>query len=365
MNRFRLFFALTLVLSLFACSQETPKLRTRGKPAARGQAKVYPVPEPRLVAGATVSAVWDKHYLDAALDVIKSARNTLSLTQFEFTYGTGTSEIQKALIAARRRGVKVTVILDDEPSTSAKTLPHLTRAGIDARLDRSKKRLHTKLIVADSRRVLFGSTNLSPASVLFNHETDLLIESPELGRAAEAYIAAIARDPGSDVVLAPVAVDGATVYFDRAFEEPLLELLAGSKRRILVQMYGTRYYENDPESPSTRALAELVAAKKRGLEVRVILERTNSTFGAETEDLNRATAEFLEAGGVEVRFDPPDVYSHAKLVIADGSATVGSMNWGFGGFRQYHEMNAIVTDPDCVGQLEKYFEAIWEQASAV
>lgn len=321
------------------------------------------IPVPRPFARRKITAVWDEFYLGAALDLIENAEREIEIVQLEYAWGDAIRTVQSALVAAIKRGVKVRVTLDDEPKVSVRSLPHLIKLGIDAKLDGSKTKLHAKLIVADRRRVLLGSTNLSDNSIMNNHETNLLIDDPALAEACVHYVDAIREDPHSSAKIPAVPTVGATVYFDRGFESELMKLLDGAKRSIDLQMYGTRYYSRDRKSPSTMALVKLVEARKRGARVRVILEQSGSKWSEITTDFNRETARFLESGGVDVRFDSPDTISHAKLLIVDEEhATVGSMNWGFGGFRLYHEVNSVVADQETVGDLAGYFAALWAEA---
>ncbi len=350
---------LVCVLALSSACGAPP----RGNAAAGSPPSRIVAPSPSPAAGRPVAALWDTYYLAAALDVIGNAREEIDVVQFEFAYGPAVEKIQYALAAAVRRGVKVRVWLDDEPRVSGVSLPHLLDRGIDAALDGSDTRVHTKMILADRRCVLFGSTNFSASSILRNHETDLLVEDPAVGAACAEYAARLRAAPDVSADLAEVRLPGLTVYFDRGFEPALMELLGSASRRIDLQMYGTSLYLDDSSSPSTRAFTALRTAAGRGVKVRVVLERAqDDDFGRETNRRNRETAEYLRAGGCEVRFDRADVISHAKLVIVDETATVGSMNWGFGGFRRYHELNGVVTEERSVADLSRYFETLWEEA---
>lgn len=360
MTRRRL-LAPALACLFMACAKGSPPPETAAPPTTAAPAP----PATRI------RAVWDGNYLNAALKLIREAKIEIDVVHFEWAWGEGTKEIQTALGEAVQRGVRVRVILDDEPRNSAQSLPYLENEGIDARLDESRTRIHAKIIVADRTRVLFGSTNLSEQSILRNHETNLLVENADVAEAFARYAEAIRANPHESVSLpeagaAPGAeAAGIRVYFDRSFERALLALLDSARTRIDLQMYGTRLYRNDASSPSTRLLDALRRASARGVKVRVILERARGDWGAETNRLNEETAEYLAVGGCEVRFDRPDIISHAKLLFVDDKATVGSMNWGYGGLRQYHEVNAILTDRGAVADLEGYYAQLWNEASPI
>jgi len=112
-----------------------------------------------------------------------------------------------------------------------------------------------------------------------------------------------------------------------------------------------------------KLLNELAAAKGRGVDVRVILEY--SDYNTSLNDMNEATALKLLAGGVPVRWDPEKTISHAKLLLVDDHAVVGSNNWGHGGFHLYHEVGSVTRNVEAVDYFTKYYEKIWGESTAV
>ncbi|MBO0684043.1 MAG: phospholipase D family protein, partial [Candidatus Dormibacteraeota bacterium] len=70
--------------------------------------------------------------------------------------------------------------------------------------------------------------------------------------------------------------------------------------------------------------SDLLAARARGADVRLIVDRTVS--------VSARTADRLAAAGLTVRAYPVDEsryqIDHVKLVLAGGEALVGGMNWG-------------------------------------
>src|SRR4029077_8170731 len=92
-------------------------------------------------------------------------------------------------------------------------------------------------------------------------------------------------------------------------------LIGSAQHRVLVEMY---------ELGRADLVALLGARKARGLDVRVI---TDPTVVA-----SRNAAEWLDRLGVDERAYPVDdgrhQIDHVKLLVADGEAVVGGMNWG-------------------------------------
>lgn len=105
-------------------------------------------------------------------------------------YLVGPARLLQAFRDAARDGVDVRLLV---PGTSDLPLiRNLTRIGYRDLLRDGVRiyewdgpMLHAKTIVADSRWVRVGSSNLNPASLLGNFELDLLVEDPAVARALE------------------------------------------------------------------------------------------------------------------------------------------------------------------------------------
>ena len=99
-------------------------------------------------------------------------------------------------------------------------------------------------------------------------------------------------------------------------------------------------------------LDALVAAARRGVQVRVLLDPT--------QPQNAASMQALEAAGALVRFyaQAGDELLHAKLGIFDhGVVLFGSCNWSRSGFTRNHELDLLVRDATLaktfLGRLEE------------
>src|SRR5262249_13612187 len=88
--------------------------------------------------------------------------------------------------------------------------------------------------------------------------------------------------------------------------------------------------------------ASLIRAKKRGVDVRVIMTRFNN-FKAGIRS-NLAISEKLRKNGIRVYLWPG--MTHAKAVLADGWACMGSANLNQWSFRVSEEENIATSDPD-------------------
>jgi phosphatidylserine/phosphatidylglycerophosphate/cardiolipin synthase-like enzyme len=126
-------------------------------------------------------------------------------------------------------------------------------------------------------------------------------------------------------------------------------------------MYAMKYYPGDQaeNSKTNRLVDELVSARERGVDVKVILEHSN--YNLTLNKINAATKQHLEAGGVEVRFDREEITTHAKVVLADQQVMIGSVNWGYLALEVRNECSLVISISSIVTFFEDYFMKIWEE----
>ena len=154
----------------------------------------------------------------------------------------------------------------------------------------------------------------------------------------------------SPALAAPVPPPGGEVrlWQDAAIFQLVGELIDSAQTRVLVEMY---------ELGRGEIVASLGAAKARGVAVRVITDPTVTS--------SRESAGQLDALGVAERAYPVDdarhQIDHVKLLIADGQAAVGGMNWGRHSERNhdYVLQSRVVADVD---RLALVFEQDWALA---
>ncbi len=142
---------------------------------------------------------------------------------------------------------------------------------------------------------------------------------------------------------------------------PFLEaLLPTARTRLDVAVFFMRY---DPkrDHPTDDAIAALVAARKRGVAVRVILDQDKLGDPFHSRFINQAAFDHLNGEGVEVRFDSADRLMHAKVVIVDDTdVVVGSHNWTAGSFESYDDTSVYLRSSEATGRYAAWFEELWQ-----
>ena len=311
-----------------------------------------------------IKPVVNRDYLPAVMEMINGAEKSIEFIQLEFHYDPTVKKIQNALREAVKRGVTVRGILEDKIYFNPKSNDFLNRFGIESILDTPKKAIHNKMFIVDSEEVLLGSTNLSGNSIDNNNETNIYVKNRKLGEYFTTYFEKLWEDSFAEPEMEVLDIGGIRTVINRQHFDALYGLLSGAKKKIQVLVYGMKYYDNEkyPDSRTNRLIDGLIAAEKRGVDVRVILDR--SDYNKILNKINAAAKNHLEAGGVEVRYDPEATTTHAKLVIADGEAMVGSANWGYLALEKRNESSLIVSDPETVTFFEEYFNRLWKADAA-
>jgi phosphatidylserine/phosphatidylglycerophosphate/cardiolipin synthase-like enzyme len=132
--------------------------------------------------------------------------------------------------------------------------------------------------------------------------------------------------------------------------KPILEAIEGAARSLRVKMF----IFSDP------ALLEAVmAAKRRGVTVRVILNPHRRSGERENEAARRA----LERARVEVKDANPafDLTHEKSMVVDDKSAFVKSFNWATRNLTETRDYAVITTRSHDVAEVIECFEADWHR----
>ncbi len=146
---------------------------------------------------------------------------------------------------------------------------------------------------------------------------------------------------------------------NREYVPALHQALQSAQKTIKIFMFSARYYPQYKNDANSLILNAIIDARKRGVDVEVILDASNWNR-SNTLD-NKAFADTLKKAGVKVYFDPPDVTSHDKLIIVDSYITiVGSTNWSYYALERNNEASVLIYSPEVAEYFEKYFEKVKE-----
>ncbi len=147
------------------------------------------------------------------------------------------------------------------------------------------------------------------------------------------------------VVLATmlVAVSASAAQIEACFPPPLpggcdpaaavVQAIGGARKTVLVQMYALT---------SRRIVSALVNAKRRGVDVRAIVDRRQ--LDEDRSDTNAVAR--LASGGVPVLVDTVPGLMHNKIMIVDGATVItGSFNYTWSAEHKNAENLLVIHDP--------------------
>jgi phosphatidylserine/phosphatidylglycerophosphate/cardiolipin synthase-like enzyme len=104
----------------------------------------------------------------------------------------------------------------------------------------------------------------------------------------------------------------------------------------------------------------LISAKKRGVDVKVILEKDVMS------DENKVTFERLRSAGIDIRWASETFkLTHSKFMIIDKKTVlVGSHNWSRSALNFNREASVIISNSPVVSEFLDVFDSDWKIATA-
>ena len=149
---------------------------------------------------AKVTLLANREYGPSLLKSIRKADKSIVFTFFVFKAndkrGNVPRQIVEELVQARKRGVSVLVLLDQEKKSkndslneeNRETADFLRRGGVRVAFESPRTRTHVKAAVFDRRYVYVGSHNLTQSALKHNNELSVLIDSPDLAEEVLGYL---------------------------------------------------------------------------------------------------------------------------------------------------------------------------------
>lgn len=336
-------------------------------------------------------------YFSAVLSSIESARESVFVESYIFDSDTLGKRLVDALQAARGRGVEVRVLIDGVGSANfiSRTLSAVRRSGLEIRVHHplpwqivpnflfakglglraflrvfslANSRNHRKLIVIDGQTAFVGSLNVSEvhlAEVLNSHswhdvgvrlQGELcsllnLIFQKTWNKSWRSTASGFLKPqlplrrripiPESPFI---IRNDGRKLRHQALSER--LQMIRGARRRVWI---ANAYFV-----PGGQLLRSLMAAARRGVDVRILLPQISDVHFMPW--VSRAFYESLIRHGVRVYEYTPRVL-HAKVMLTDESAWIGSSNLNHRSLLHDLELDVVLNSDASLRRLDEIFTA--------
>ena len=347
-----------------------------------------------LVEGNRIALLQDgPQTYGAMLAAIETARDHINMETFILEAGEVGDRFAAALINKQRQGVQVNLIYDAAGSFDTPTdfIMRLREAGIHT-LEFNpinpltakagwnlNNRDHRKLLIVDGKTVFLGGVNISSVYLSGSlsggfsqgakqpkatdqpwRDTDLQIDGPVVAEFQKLFLDTWERQKGE--TMEP------RTYFPTLQRQgnEVVRAIGSSPQSGVSLMYVTLLSAiNSAETevlltnayfvPDPQLLDALMAAAKRGVDVRMVLPaKTDSGL---VFHIGRSHYEDLLESGVKI-FERRDAMLHAKTALIDGVwATVGSTNLDWRSFLHNDEVNAVVLGVNFGNQMRAAFES--------
>lgn len=324
----------------------------------------------------------------AMLKAIEAARDHINVETYIFDNDEIGKGFAAVLMEKQRQGVQVNIIRDSvgTHATPVDFFQKLMDSGINvlefnpvnpllAGIKWSpNQRDHRKLLIVDGSQAFLGGINISSvhsggsfgqrsrrlaSSAAAWRDTDLKLEGPVVAQLQKLFIATWEKQQGAPLppknYFPPLMAVGSTLV--RAIGSAPDELTSQMYTTLLSAIGHARdsvYLTNAYFAPDPQLLAALEAAKRRGVDVRLLLpSRTDSwlVFHA-----GRAYYSKLLKAGVRI-FQLRTAILHSKTALIDGVwASVGSTNLDWRSFLHNQELDAIVLGKEFGNQLQAMFD---------
>ncbi|MBD2040837.1 phospholipase D-like domain-containing protein [Microcoleus sp. FACHB-672] len=289
---------------------------------------------------------------------INSSKSSIHIAAFEFNL----DSIAEALIAAKKRGVDIKWVTDDEYGLAEDKDPghgqfaQLKRAGIPVKADDRPDLMHNKFIIFDNRVVWTGSTNLTINGTQRNNNNAIFLNSPELAvifeqEFAEMWAGQFGPSSPSTVDLQQVTVNGTSVQVLFAPEDKvsskLLPLINNAKSSIRFMAFSFTHEQLG---------AAMLNRAKAGVDVQGIFEKN----GSETE---YSELPKFYCAGMPVRQDSnPSAFHHKVIVIDNNTVITGSYNFSNNADRRNDENVVILNNGEIAKEYLSEFNTRWAES---
>ena len=316
----------------------------------------------------------------AMLDAISSARKTVNFEAYIFSSGEVGARFRDALAERAAQGVAVRVLLDAVGSPrrrlKASDVEVMRRAGCRVEFFHPKKpwmlwvlnhRSHRRLLVVDGAIGFTGGVGFADQwrgnadSPEHWRDTQVRVEGPAVRGLQRAF-----QENWSEVTGEALVGDEFFPTLAQAGSSPVavvpsspLAAISGAGRVYAISLAAAAkeiWIANSYFLPDDAAIGLLVAAVKRGVDVRVIVPSDEHNDVPATRVAGRSNFGPLLEGGVKIYEYQPTMF-HLKTMVVDGIfSTVGSANFDDRSFHLNEEVNLFVYDTAFAGLMKASYQ---------
>lgn len=273
--------------------------------------------------------------------LLDGAKSSLDIQMYLFTV----KAIATKIVAAKNRGVTVRVLLDPDHEGNVNVTPTLTQGGVNWKgAPAIYSFAHAKYVIADRSQAVIMSANWNVDAMINERNYGIVDRDPEDLADLQAIFDQDWAIASGTPTAAPNLECTRLIVSPTNSKQRLLEHIKSAKSTLdLEVMYVSE----------TTIRNEVGAAKARGVNVRVLI----------LDPLDESVA-YFKGLGIPVK-EPGPFFLHAKLIIADNVAFVGSENMSFTALSKNREVGALVFEPSAFASIQSQFDTDWNASTVV
>lgn len=290
---------------------------------------------------------------------INAAQKTVDMA----IYGYSTvPAIETALRNASKRGVKLRLVydLDNKGKNIYSNTSDLTSLiqnnNNDGNSQEAQSIMHNKFYIFDDKILITGSANLSHTDMSgFNTNSIIVINSDKIAKIYknefnQMYEGKFHSEKRTQFNNKNTnTVDSLKVYFspqDKSLTNAVLPLIKNAKEYIYIPTFVLT---------EKRVTEELINAKNRGVDVKIIMDALNAS-------IKHSKHKDLRTNGIMVKTENYAGKMHSKSMIVDDKYTIiGSMNFSNSGENKNDENLIVINDAEIAQFYKKFFLYQWEK----
>ncbi len=296
---------------------------------------------------------------DIILNAIAGAQQSIDLAVY---FLTDNDVIAKLMGAAKR--VTVRVMLDQhgyigQKVTIQQVHDQLTQAGAQVKWGSAQlpgyAYLHEKVMVIDATTAYITTSNFDTSGLGggwwgANREYGVITSDPDDVRAVSSIFAA---DWSGQHIDATIFAAPHLVVSPFNASNVITTLITSAQPNSSIQIAMEEFQYPD-------IVALLVAVAANNVTVQVLLPAGNNSIVTNNDQFLHTTT----TNGIQIKkIGQP--YMHAKIIIVDGLAFVGSQNLSKDSLLHNREMGILVADPVALATLKQTYQLDWNNVNAV
>ncbi|MFA5745825.1 MAG: phospholipase D-like domain-containing protein [archaeon] len=282
---------------------------------------------------------------EVILSLIQDANKTIDCAVYDIS----SKEVSEVFINKKEQGLEIRIVTDKGRSQTKTTMVgNLKSAEINVLISPTiESYMHNKFCVFDGNKVLIGSTNFTSNSFSESYNNILVFENQRLAETLTKkidsfYFGNFSKD---STVLGETISPTTEISFcpNSNCKQKVLDEISSAKETIECMQYSFTLDDIGDE---------MLNAKERGVDVKVIFETQQLSEYSEYEKLKQL--------GVSVVEDNDPYLMHNKYCVFDGGTIItGSMNYSANGTNNNDETLLVIKDENLSKQYKENFQKYW------